>query len=380
MSDRMRAFKGAKVFDGNALINAAVCVGAAGLPTIADPEGLSRDAQITELNGGTILPGFVDLQVNGGGGVMLNDAPTLATIRTIAEAHHRLGTRGFLPTLITDTPAQTAQAIDAAVAAVDGGVPGVLGLHLEGPHLDRTRCGAHDPTLIRPMREADLHLLCRAAQCLPNLMVTLAPENVEMAQIEALAAAGVIVCLGHSDVDFDTAQQVFSAGAKGVTHLFNAMSGLSHRAPGLVGAALQTPGVSGGLIADGIHVHPAAMATALAAKQTPGDIYLVTDAMACAGSAATSFTLNGRTVTRQEGCLTLEDGTLAGADLTMARAVEVMVTNVDRPLDETLRRVTAAPAALLSSPGGAGCWPESLCGLIHLSDDFQTVTALDDLV
>jgi len=267
-----------------------------------------------------VCPGFIDLQVNGGGGLMLDACTSLADLEHLAVSHRAGGTTRLLPTLITDTPQTTARIIDL-VAQACGDIPALLGLHLEGPHL--AIAGAHDPARLRPMTEADLALYRDASARLPHLMITLAPEQVTSSQISALSEAGVLVSLGHSGCIYDTACAAFDAGARGVTHLFNAMSGLHHREPGLVGAALDRAEVIG-LIADGVHVHPAALRLAMRAR--PEAICLVSDAMAVAGTGLTGFELSGRSITRSEGRLSLEDGTLAGADLTQARAVEVMAT------------------------------------------------------
>jgi len=351
---RRRALLGAAIFDGARLrAGAALMLDGETVAGVVDPADIPDGWAVTRLAGGVLCPGFVDLQVNGGGGVMVNDAPSVATLRTIAAAHASLGARAFLPTLITDTPARTRAAVEAAVAAVGEAVPGVAGLHLEGPHLSAARCGAHDPALIRPMTEADCAFLCEAAARLPTLMVTVAPESVSPAQIARLAAAGAVVSLGHSDADHDTAMAAFAAGATCATHLFNAMSPLTARAPGVVGAALDAPGVACGLIADGVHVHPAAIRVALAAAG-PGRVFLVTDAMAVAGTDIDGFTLNGRAVTRRDGRLTLADGTLAGADLDMATAIRVMTRRVGLDLADALAMATAIPARLLRDAGGAG--------------------------
>jgi len=267
-----------------------------------------------------VCRGFIDLQVNGGGGLMLGDCQTVADIARLAQAHRGGGTTALLPTLISDRAQTTARIIDLVAEAAQV-VPGVLGLHLEGPHL--AIAGAHDPAHLRPMSEADLALYLDAAARVPHLMITLAPEQATPAQIAALAEAGVIVSLGHSGCDYDTACRAFDAGARGATHLFNAMSGLHHRAPGLVGAALDRAEVIG-LIADGVHVHAAALRLAMRAR--PEAICLVSDAMAVAGTRDRQFDLAGRRIIRSEGRLTLDDGTLAGADLTQARAVEVMTS------------------------------------------------------
>ena len=373
------ALCGARVFDGKDLLaDRAVLItdDRVEMVSVAEvPEGCQRQV----LTGGILMPGFVDLQVNGGGGVMFNDAPTVETLRTMAEAHARLGTRGLLPTLITDTPEVTRAAIAAVSEAIAQGVPGILGLHLEGPHLDPVRKGAHDGTLIRPMRDTDLSELIAAAAQLPNLMVTLAPESVTAAQVSALAEAGVIVSLGHSDADYETARATFAAGARLCTHLFNAMSPLVSRAPGVVGAALNDGGTAAGLIADGIHVHPATIRAALAAKQGPGEIFLVTDAMATAGSEIAAFTLNGRTIQRAEGRLTLADDTLAGADLSMARAVQVMIEDVGDAPAKALARATSIPAGVLRDARGAGGWPKTIRDLIYLTEGYE-VRAVNNLI
>ena len=310
--------------------------------------------EAVELGPGVLAPGFVDLQVNGGGGVMFNDDPSVAVLERIAAAHLSFGTTALLPTLITDTPEQTAAAVEAAVAAVEAGVPGVLGLHLEGPHLSVAKKGAHDPALIRPMEEADLALVLDAAARLPSLMVTVAPESVSVEQIGRMAEAGVVVSLGHTDAEFESCVAAAAAGASCVTHLFNAMRQMGSREPGVVGAALAEGGLSAGLIADGHHVHPAAMRAALAAKAGPGEVFLVTDAMAVAGSSEVSFTLNGREIRRSGGRLTLADGTLAGADLEMAQALRVIVEEVGLSLERALAMATGAPARVIGREAELG--------------------------
>lgn len=374
-----KALVGAQVFDGATLYpdHAVALKGKA--VRLCHRSALPEAAALSRLEGGTILPGFVDLQVNGGGGLMLGDDPSVETVRIMAAAHAGLGTHALLPTLITDTPQNTTRAIAAVEAAIALGVPGIVGLHLEGPHLDPARKGAHDADLIRPMTSHDLDVLLDATGRLPNLMVTLAPENVTLDQISALAENGVIVSLGHSNTDYDTAMRTFDAGARCTTHLFNAMSQLGSRAPGLVGATLHAPEVSAGLIADGVHVHPSSIRAALDAKTRPGEVFLVTDAMACAGSSLDRFTLNGREILRADGRLTLADGTLAGADLSMAQALRVMIEDVGDPPEKAFARATSIPAGLLNVPSQVGRWPDTIDGLIYLSDDY-TVQPLADLI
>ncbi|MCB1334976.1 MAG: N-acetylglucosamine-6-phosphate deacetylase [Roseivivax sp.] len=341
-----QGFAAGAVFDGEVLHPGYALLVEDGEVARLCPRGALGASLVTDLGPGILAPGFVDLQVNGGGGAMLNNAPTVETLRIMAEAHGRLGATSILPTLITDTPENTHAAVEAVVAAIASGVPGIVGMHLEGPHLDVVRKGAHDPALIRPMTDEDLAFYRATAERLPALMITLAPESATGAQIAALAAAGIVVSLGHSDCDHDRARAAFAAGARCVTHLYNAMSPLTARAPGLVGAALDCGAVDAGIIADAIHVHPAALAAALRAKAGPGQMFLVSDAMAVAGSDRRAFTLNGRVIRRADGRLTLADGTLAGADLALDRAVRVCVAAGMTPAD-ALARASAIPARVV---------------------------------
>ncbi|WP_417743583.1 N-acetylglucosamine-6-phosphate deacetylase [Salipiger sp.] len=346
-------YRGGPIFDGQRLLHGhALCVKAGRVTALAPEASVAASGEIVDLDGDLLAPGYVDLQVNGGGGVMVNDGPTPADLATVAQAHRRLGSTTILPTLITDTPARSRAAIEAVTQAIAEGVAGIGGLHLEGPHLALSRKGAHDGPLIRPMRDADLTMLCDAARRLPVLKVTIAPENTTPAQVAALAGAGALVSLGHTDADYDTCFAYARAGARCVTHLFNAMRGLDKREPGVVGAALACEGLSAGLIADGVHVHPAAMRIALAAR--PEGLFLVTDAMAVAGTEARSFRLNGREITRAEGRLVLPDGTLAGADLDLTRAINLLVSELGLPLERALAMATSIPARLAKLGQGVG--------------------------
>lgn len=291
-----------------------------------------------------IAPGFIDLQVNGGGGVRFGDETSPDAIAKIAAAHAKFGTTKLLPTLITDTFEATARALEGGLAAHNRRVPGFLGLHLEGPHLSLKRKGAHNPSFIRPMTGEDLKLLCDYRSNAGFLLTTVAPENVTTQQVRALAEAGVIISIGHSDASASTVKDYFDAGASMVTHLFNAMSQLGNREPGIVGAALTDGRVSAGLIADGIHVDPDTVKIALRAKVSPGEIFLVTDAMQTTGTDLSSFKLDGRTIQRSEGSLRLEDGTLAGADVDMLSSVKYVHDRLGLPLDQALLLASTAPA------------------------------------
>jgi N-acetylglucosamine-6-phosphate deacetylase len=372
MSDRF-ALTGARIFDGDDWHDDAGLVVHGDVVEGIFPVGaIASDVARIDTGGGMLAPGFVDLQVNGGGGVMLNDHPDVASLATICRAHAPFGTTALLATLITDTPGITASAIAAGTEAARQKLPGFLGLHLEGPHLSVARKGAHDPALIRPMTDNDQAALIAARKSLPVLLTTIAPESVEPARVAALAEAGIVVSLGHSDTGYATARAFADAGASVVTHLFNAMSQIGNREPGLAGAAIDIGGLSAGIIADGIHVDPATMAIALRAKQGPGRIVLVTDAMATIGTDMTSFTLNGRIIYRKDGSLRLADGTLAGADLDMISAVRYMHRIVGLDLSEALRMASLYPAQAVGQAHRLGRLANGTAAdIVALSDDLD---------
>jgi N-acetylglucosamine-6-phosphate deacetylase len=344
-----------QIFDGVTIHrSSALLVENGRVKAITGLAEISSGTAVIDLGSGMIAPGFVDVQVNGGGGVMFNDGPSVDIIKTICAAHRKFGTTSLLVTLITDTPENTAKAVAAAIAAEGQKVEGFAGLHLEGPHLSQRRHGAHDPKLIRPMSGTDLHNLLAAKERLTTLLTTVAPEAVSYEQIAAMSKEGIIVSIGHSDCGYDTAMRCFDAGATMVTHLFNAMSQIGNREPGLAGAALDRGSVHAGLIADGHHVHPATMRAALKAKSEPGRVFLVTDAMATVGSAIQSFILNGREILRSGGRLTLADGTLAGADIDMNASVALVRERLDTGLAGALQMASLVPAAAISRDGDIG--------------------------
>ncbi|MFD1981877.1 N-acetylglucosamine-6-phosphate deacetylase [Mesorhizobium newzealandense] len=369
MSDRF-ALTGARIFDGDDWHDGHALVARDGLVEAILPTGaIPSDIRVIETGGGMLAPGFVDLQVNGGGGVMLNDHPDVASIETICRAHVPFGTTALLVTLITDTPAITAAAVAAGEAAALQKMPGFLGLHLEGPHLSIARKGAHDPALIRPMLDADQAMLIAARQKLPVLLTTIAPESVEPARVSALTRAGIIVSLGHSDTGYATANTFAAAGASMGSH---AMSQIGNREPGLAGAAIDIGTLSAGIIADGIHVDPATIKIALRAKRGPARIVLVTDAMATIGTDMTSFTLNGRTIYRRDGSLRLADGTLAGADLDMISAIRYVHRVVGLDLSEALRMASLYPAQAIGQSHRLGRFANGTAAdIVALSDDLD---------
>lgn len=304
-----------------------------------------------DLEGGYLLPGFIDTQVNGGGGALFNDAPTVEAIATIGAAHRAYGTTGFLPTLISDDLATVAQAIAAVDAAIEAGVPGVLGIHIEGPFLSEERKGVHDASKFRTLDDASIDLLTSARR--GRTLVTLAPETTTPQMIARLAAAGVTVAAGHTNATYDVLTGALEAGVTGFTHLFNAMSPLTSREPGAVGAALESQEAWCGIIADGRHIHPAVLRIAFAAKRRDR-FMLVTDAMPSVGMADKRFTIQGRPIRVVDGVCVDENGTLAGSDLDMAGTVANAVRMAGLPLEEAARMASAYPAAFLGLGEGYG--------------------------
>ncbi|MDM9624381.1 N-acetylglucosamine-6-phosphate deacetylase [Rhizobium sp. S152] len=369
-----KIFTGARIFDGQRFHDDRALIVSDGRVEAIIAGNDLPDGEHIALEGGVLSAGFIDAQVNGGGGRMLNDEPSAASMYMIAAGHRPYGTTALLPTLITDTSTATAAAVEAAKDAVTSN-KGVAGLHLEGPHLAPARKGAHLAELMRPVEDADVKALISAKQSIGTLLVTMAAEQVTPRQVRELSEAGVTVSIGHSDCTSEAAEERFDAGARGVTHLFNAMSQLGHRAPGLVGAAIDHPSVWCGIIADGHHVDPKALRTALRAKRGEGRLFFVTDAMSLVGSERDSFTLNGRTVRRERGgfCskLVLSDGTLAGSDVDMASTIRYGVTYLDLSLAEALRMATLYPARFLHLDDRGHLVPGARADLVHLTDDIK---------
>ncbi|MBO6919228.1 MAG: N-acetylglucosamine-6-phosphate deacetylase [Rhizobiaceae bacterium] len=372
MSDKT-AYIGADIFDGQQMrTNCALLINGDRIDGIVSVDALSDDYTRVKLSGGLLTSGFIDLQVNGGGGVLLNQDTSIQGIQTICEAHLQFGTTSLLPTLITDAPDITKRAIDAAIEAESANLPGFLGLHLEGPHLSMQKKGAHSPDLIRHVTDQDIEILCEAKQSLSKLLITIAPESVNCDQISQLASCGIHLSLGHSAATSQQAKEAFTAGISSVTHLYNAMSPLTHREPGIVGAALNTDDIYCGLIADGFHVNADAINIALKMKTGRGKLMLVTDAMSTIGRNQDEFELNGRMVKREGGRLTLSDGTLAGADLDMISAVRFMIEHTCCDRFEALRMASSYPAQYLNLGENYGHLKKgAYANFLHLTDEMD---------
>lgn len=335
-----KRFHAKQLFDGQAFLDDQVL-------TIVDGQIMAIDQDISNSDitvDGLVAPGFIDLQVNGGGGALFNDSPSIDNLKTIMSAHAKFGTTAMTPTLITDKIEVMQQAGEAIAQAIDEGVPGIVGIHFEGPHLSIDKKGTHCADYIRPISDAEWQVLSR--QDLGQIIVTLAPETVSAEDVSRMVKLGINVCLGHTNADYKTTQQAIDAGASGFTHLFNAMSPLQGREPGVVGAALLNNHTSCGLIVDGFHVDYASCKLAIQAKPQ-GKVFLVTDAMPPVGTDQTQFALYDRTVYVDNGKLTSTTGELAGSSLDMASAVKNTHQKLGIELGEAIRMASVYPAQYL---------------------------------
>ena len=337
---------------------------------VGPAEEIAEGASVRNLGGGLLLAGFIDIQVNGGGGLLFNDAPTVESIARIGQAHRRFGATGFLPTLISDDLDTVSAGIGAVRHAIEQGVPGVLGLHIEGPFLNPRRKGIHDASKLRRIDEAAFELLTSLGR--GRTLVTLAPETTSPEMIERLHRAGVIVSAGHTNASYDAVRAALGRGLTGFTHLFNAMAPLASREPGVVGAALEDADSWCSLIVDGRHVHPAMLKIALACKR-PERLILTTDSMACVGSELTSFMLQGRTITLKEGVCVDEHGTLAGSNLDMASAVRNAVQMLGVDLAVAARMASHSPAAFLGLDDRGRIAPGCRADLVLLDEGLDVL-------
>jgi len=329
-----------------------------------------RAAERYDLGGGLLLPGFIDLQVNGGGGVLFNDAPSVESIRAIGAAHRRFGTTAFLPTLISADLEIVAHAIAAVRGAIAAGVPGVLGIHIEGPFLNAARKGVHDPAKLRELDPSALGLLTSLRD--GRTLVTLAPEMTTPQLIQQLVAAGVVVSAGHTNATYAEIRAALAHGLSGFTHLFNAMSQLTGREPGAVGAALDDQGSWCGIIVDGEHTDPVVLRIALRCK--PHDRFvLVTDAMPSVGTNQSSFELQGRRVIVRDQTCVDEDGRLAGSNLDMASCVRNAVAMLGVSLPQAVRMATQIPAEFLGVAAEYGRIAAGQRANLVLADDALNV-------
>ncbi len=335
---------GRVLLEGRVVAGKSLILDSGRISAVIDEAELPAGIERRDLKAGLLVPGFIDTQVNGGDGVLFNDAPAVETIRTIGRAHRTFGTTGFLPTLISDDLSVIRRGIEAVESAIAEGVPGVLGIHIEGPFLNEHRKGIHDAEKIRALDEEGFAVLTSLKA--GRTLVTVAPECTTAEMIARLVAAGVIVSAGHSNGHYIDMEAAIEAGLTGVTHLFNAMSPLGAREPGVVGAALESERTWCGIIVDGHHVSPITLRLALRCKP-PEKFMLVTDAMPSVGSATKEFLLQGKRISARNGVCIDSRGTLAGSDLDMALAVRNAIEMLDVAPETAFLMASGAPAAFL---------------------------------
>lgn len=313
---------------------------------------IGEDLPIVDLNGHRLIPGLVDLQVNGGNGVLFNDSPTVASLQRIAEAHWQFGTTAFLPTLISDDLDKVKIAIKAVSDAIAAGVPGIVGIHIEGPFLNIDRSGIHDRMKIRPFDSEGLEAITAVKG--GRTLITLAPECMRREDLQSLLDRDILICAGHTNATYSQMAEAFNAGVCGVTHLFNAMSQLTNREPGAVGAALNNPDSWCCMIVDGKHVHPASLQIAFKAKGGHQRLILVTDAMPTVGLENKTFQLNGEDVAVVDGVCQDRFGTLAGSDLDMAQSVLNAQSLMGTTFAQAIEMGSINPATFLGMQDGMG--------------------------
>ena len=360
-----RLLAGARIVSGQTLLLSGTRIEA-----LLDPQDPRCAGALTiDLEGLLLLPGFIDVQVNGGGGVLFNDDPSPESIRAIGAAHRTFGTTGFMPTLISDDLDTIGRAIDAVQSALDAGMPGVLGIHIEGPFLNWARRGVHDSKHLRHLDASLLSMLCRLRG--GRTVLTLAPEMTTPQIIAQLAAAGILVSAGHSDASYAQTAAAIAQGLRGFTHLFNAMARLEPRDPGIVGAALYDENTWCGIIVDGHHVDPIMLKLALRCK-SHDRFMLVTDGMPTVGSTRSTFVLQGRTIRVIDGICRDENGTLAGTTLDMSAAVRNAVTLLGLDIAEAARMASEYPAEFLGIGHELGrIAPGYRANLVLMDDEFK---------
>ncbi|MEP0200712.1 MAG: N-acetylglucosamine-6-phosphate deacetylase [Halioglobus sp.] len=366
-----RAITAPQLFDGSSWkFQHAVVIQGDTIVDVKPLDELTPGIPITDLGTGVIAPGFIDLQVNGGGGALFNNEPTVSALQTMVSAHRATGTTAMMPTLISDEKEVYLAGVAAALDAMSSGNPSVLGLHIEGPFLSQQKRGTHSNDMIRQMTDEDLNWLATSAASLP-LILTLAPEHCRAGQIELLTKAGIMVCAGHSKATAQQTKAALNEGLRGFTHLFNAMEPLSAREPGVLGTALDDRESWAGIIADGHHVDPVNLSLAHRTK-APGKLCLVTDAMATVGTQQKSFSLYNETVTEDNGVLINAEGKLAGSAIGMIQAVAVAHRSAGIELGECLNMASRYPAEFLNRHKELGQLGAGFrADIVHFDDNFK---------
>ncbi|MGH1370557.1 MAG: N-acetylglucosamine-6-phosphate deacetylase [Cellvibrionaceae bacterium] len=366
------ALVGARVFDGHQFLDDyAVIINEGGIETLLPEEQLPQGISRLDLESGILAPGFIDLQVNGGGGTLFNNRPQVDTLEAMLTGHRASGTTTMLPTLISDSREQQQRGIDAVKTAIAQGEAGILGIHIEGPFFNLEKRGTHKADYIRSLTDKDIDWLCNNATDDLVTLVTLAPEQTQLGHIRRLSQAGIYVSAGHSNADHQQIHRAIEEGLVGFTHLFNAMRPMTARDPGVVGAALADRSCWCGIIADGHHVDSVSLQVAINAKP-PGKVFLVTDAMATVGSDSKSFSIYGETISEDKGRLINAEGRLAGSAIGMIDAVKFCHTQMHLALEECLRMASLYPAQFIKRAYQLGRIRSGYrADLVHFDESFN---------
>jgi N-acetylglucosamine-6-phosphate deacetylase len=369
-----QALVGARIFTGEEFLDDyALVIAGEKIEALVPRAQLDSSIPQTDLAGGILSPGFIDLQVNGGGGAFFTNDTTVSAVQTMLDGHRPTGTTSLMPTLVSDTREVHQAGVKAVADAVAAGIKGILGIHVEGPFFDMARRGAHNERYIRKMEQADIDWLVASVKSQHDFKVilTLAPEHAAPGQIKQLTSAGVVVCAGHTDAHYDDVVAGLKEGLSGFTHLYNAMRPTIGREPGVVGAALDDPNSWCGIIIDGYHVHAASARIAYAAKPK-GKVYLVTDSMSTVGSPVKSFQMYGETIYEKDGCLVNAEGRLAGSAIGMIDAVRLNTQWVGVALEESLRMASLYPAQYMQVDNYLGRIATNYrADLVRFTDDFR---------
>jgi N-acetylglucosamine-6-phosphate deacetylase len=373
MSER-NALIGARVFDGEQYLDDhAVILNGEYIDAVVPRQQVPDDVAVVVLSGGVIAPGFIDLQVNGGGGTFFTNTTTVEGVVNMLNGHRPTGTTSMMPTLVSDTADVHQSGVRAVSDAIAQGHKGILGVHVEGPFFDMARRGAHNARYIRTMEQSDIDWLIAAhrATGAMKVILTLAPEHAKPGQIQQLTDAGITVCAGHTDAHYEDVVRGLNEGISGFTHLYNAMRPATGREPGVVGAALEDQGSWCGIIIDTYHVHAASARIAYNAKPR-GKVYLVTDSMSTVGSVEKSFQMYGETIYEKDGCLVNAEGRLAGSAIGMIDAVRLNTHWVGVALEESLRMASLYPAQYMQVDHYLGRIRKGYrADLVHFTDAYQ---------
>jgi len=325
------------------LIDKAVIINGNMIEDLVEIDRVPKEIETIDAEGKILAPGFIDIQVNGGGGVLFNDAPTVESINTIFSAHLKYGVTSILPTLISDDVEKMKQAIDSVEQMMKIAGNHTLGIHLEGPYIEVSKAGVHEKKHIRKISLGELKTILDSTSAVK--LITLAPELLDSSSMKYLLEKNIVMFAGHTNASFNTCNEFFKNGGKGATHLFNAMSQLTGREPGVVGATFFNKNAKGGIIVDGHHVD--LHNVAIASRLMKGRLFLVTDSMPSVGSEIESFNIGEVTIFCKDGKCVTADGTIGGSNLNMLLAVRNCVSKCGIPLDEALRMSSTYQAELL---------------------------------